>query len=207
MMQQLMAANRFISLAPDDPDDSDPDEDTTELLITEKPLDNLSAGSEGTEYYDPLDGDEDTPYFQQGTEPPPREPWEEVAPIDFSNSQEVLQRRQELDDLFVSTKEVETPLGMDTTQQTWNWADVGSRQMPREPLTYPALMVTDSRGNINPAFSRADHRSLFQWINENLAWVPQYDTVYVFVDNRTLSGTHPPDYWPLLVSPMDQKQM
>ena len=70
--------------------------------------------------------------------------------------------------------------------------------MPREPLTYPALMVTDSRGNTNPAFSRADRVRLFQWINENLTWVPQYDTIYVFVDNRFLSGAHPPDYWPLL---------
>ena len=144
MMQQLKAANRFISLAQDDPDDSDSDEDAAELTITDKPPDNLSAGSEGTEYYDPFDGDDDTPYLQQGAEPPPREPWEVAAPID-STSEEILQIRQELDDLLVSSKEMETPLGMDTAQQTWKWADVGSRQMPREPLTYPALMVTDSQ--------------------------------------------------------------
>ena len=62
---------------------------------------------------------------------------------------------------------------MDDTQQTWKWADVGSRRMPRSPLTYPTLMVDDENGS-------------------------QYDTVYVFVDNRALSGTNPPEYWPYL---------
>ena len=33
------------------------------------------------------------------------------------------------------------------------------------------------------------------WIINNLLWVPQYDTVYVFVDNRTLSDTNAPAYW------------
>ena len=27
-------------------------------------------------------------------------------------------------------------------------------------------------------------------------WLSQYDTVYIFVDNRALSGASPPDYWP-----------
>lgn len=49
-----------------------------------------------------------------------------------------------------------------------------------------------------PAFSQVDHRTLFQWILEHLSWLPQYDTVYVFVDNRSLPGTNPPEYWLLL---------
>lgn len=195
-MQQLRAENRFISLAPDDPDDSDPDNETTEILITEKPPDDLSAASDATEYYDVVE--DDTPYFQQGAEPLPREQWKTVAPIDFLNDQEALQTRQELDDLFRSEKVVETPIGMDDTQQTWTWADVGSRQMPRSPLTYPALMVEDVHGITRPAFSRVDHRTLFQWIVEHLSWLPQYDTVYVFVDNRPLQGSNSPEYWPLL---------
>ena len=44
--------------------------------------------------------------------------------------------------LFLSEKEIETPLGMDDTQQTWKWADVGSRRMPRSPLTY---LTSDGR--------------------------------------------------------------
>ena len=87
---------------------------------------------------------------------------------------------------------------MDTVQQTWRWADVGSRQMPREPLTYPALMVTDSQGDANAALSRADRIKLFQWVNDHLGWISQYDTIYVFVDNRSLAGPDAPDYWPLL---------
>ena len=197
MMKQLRAANRFISLAPYDPDESDSEDDADELNVTDKPPDNLSAGSEGTEYFDTFDGDDDTPYFQQGTEPPPREQWEEAAPIDLMND-DIIQIRQELDELLASCKEIATPLGMDTLQQTWQWADVGSRQMPREPLTYPALMVTDSQGDTNAAFSRVDRTKLFQWVNDHLGWISHYDTIYVFVDNRSLAGPDAPDYWPLL---------
>ena len=51
MMRQLQTANRFISLTPYDPDDSDTEDEADELTITDKPQDNLSAGSEGTEYF------------------------------------------------------------------------------------------------------------------------------------------------------------
>ena len=71
-------------------------------------------------------------------------------------------------------------------------------QMPRSPLTYPALMVDDVNGINRPAFSQVHHRTLFQWIIKHLSWLSQYDTVYVFVDNRSLPGTNPPEYWPLL---------
>ena len=47
-----------------------------------------------------------------------------------------------------------------------------------------------------PAASQVHHRTLFQWIIDNLSWLPQYATVYVYVDNRKLSGTDPPAYWP-----------
>ena len=197
-MQQLMAENRFISLAPDDPDDSDTDSEPTRILVTERPHDDASAASDATQYYDVVDDEDDTPYFQQGTDPLPREQWKPAAPINFNDDHEALQTRQELDDLFRAEKEIETPLGMDDTQQTWRWADVGSRQRPRTPLTYPTLMVEDANGITRPAFSHVDRRTLFQWILEHLSWLPQYDTVYVFVDNRSLSGTKPPEYWPLL---------
>ena len=99
----------------------------------------------------------------------PRE--EEIAvSINFSDFQSTLQISHQLDALFLSEKDIETPLGMDDTQQTWKWADVGSRRMPRSPLTYLTLMVDDENGS-------------------------QYDTLYVFVDNRALSGTNPPKYW------------
>ena len=77
-----MVSNRFISLAPDDPDNSDTDSDQAEPDTTGKPPDETSAASEDTLYYDVND---DTPYFLAGTEPPPREQWEVAKPIDFRN--------------------------------------------------------------------------------------------------------------------------
>ena len=70
--------------------------------------------------------------------------------------------------------------------------------MPRAHLTYPTLDVVDANGVARPTFSQADRISLFSWILEQLSWLPQYDTVYVLVDNRQLAGANPPDYWPLL---------
>ena len=197
-MQQLMAENRFISLAPDDPDDSDTDMEPTEPCVTEKPREDVSTDSDESVYFDAWEADDDTPYFQQGAEPPPREEWEIAAPIDFSDVQGTLQISHQLDALLLSEKEIETPLGMDDTQQKWKWADVGSRRMPRLPLTYPTVMVDDESGIRRPAASQVHHRTLFQWIVDNLLWLSQYDTAYVFVDNRMLSGTNPPVYWPYL---------
>ena len=189
--------NRFISLATDDPDDSDTDIEPTVPFITEKPREDTSADSDQSVYFDALEADDDTPYFLQGTEPPPREEWEIAAPIDFSDVQGILRISHQLDELFLSEKEIETPLGMGDIKQNWKWADVGSRRMPRAPLplTYPTVMVDDGNGIRRPAASQVHHRTLFQWIVDNLSWVSQYDTVYVFVDNRTLSGTNPPEYW------------
>ena len=197
MLQQLMTPNRFISLASDDPDDSDTDIEPTGPTITEKTGEDASADSDQSVYFDALEAEDDTPYFLQGAEPPPREEWEIAAPIDFSNVQGVLQISHQLDELFLSEKEIETPLGMDDIKQKWKWADVGSRRMPRSPLTYPAIMVDEGNGIRRPAASQVHHRTPFQWIVDNLSWVSQYDTVYVyvFVDNRTLSGTNPPAYW------------
>ena len=67
MFQQLMTENRFVSLAPDDPDNSDTDPEVTEPHIADKPQDDVSTVSEGTVYYEVND---DTPYFQTGAEPP-----------------------------------------------------------------------------------------------------------------------------------------
>ena len=195
MLQQLMAPNRFISLASPDPDDSDTEIEPTEPTVPDKTVEDVSVDSE-TEYFDALETDDDTPYFQQGAEPPPREQWEIAAPIDFFDVQGVLQISRQLDELFLSEKEIETPLGMDDIKQRWKWADVGSCRMPRSPLTYPAIMVDEGNGIQRPAASQVHHRTLFQWIIDNLSWLPQYATVYVYVDNRKLSGTDPPAYWP-----------
>ena len=70
MIQQLMTENRFISLAPDDPDDSDTDMEPTEPCVTEKPREDVSADSDDTVYFDAWEADDDTPYFQQGAELP-----------------------------------------------------------------------------------------------------------------------------------------
>ena len=129
------------------------------------------------EVNDAWEADDDTPYFQQGAELPPREEWEIAAPIDFSDFQGTLQISHQLDALFLSEKEIETPLGMDDTQQNWKWADAGSRRMPRSPLTHPTLMVDDENGIRRPAVSQVHHKTLFQWIVDNLSWLSQYMTL------------------------------
>ena len=192
MLQQLMTVNRFVSLAPDDPDNSDTDPEVTEPHIANKPQDEVSTISDDTVYYEAND---DTPYFQTGAEPPPREEWEVAKPIDFRDVNGVLRLSHQLDAAFRSAKEIETPLGMDATQQMWRWADVGSCQMPSSPPMYPTLMIGEG-GVRQPVASQVHHKTLFQWIVGNLPWLSQYDTVYIFVDNRALSGASPPDYWP-----------
>ena len=192
MLQQLMVSNRFISLAPDDPDNSDTDSDQAEPDTTGKPPDETSAASEDTLYYDAND---DTPYFLAGTEPPPREQWEVARPIDFRNIDGVTYLAHQMDAAFSSIKEIETPLGMDDTGMMWRWADVGSCQMPRAPPMYPTKMI-GTGGAQQPATSRVDYTALYRWILGNLAWLSQYDTAYVFVDNRELPSQNHPDYWP-----------
>jgi len=185
-------SNRFVSLAQDDPDNSDTDTDQTEPRIADKPLDDASAASEDTLYYDAND---DTPYFLTGTEPPPREQWDVAAPINFLDVDGIAYLSHQMDAAFQSMKEIETPLGMDDTRQMWRWADVGSCQMPRAPPMYPTLTIGAS-GAQQPVTSQVNHKTLFQWIVDNLAWLSQYDTAYVFVDNRELPGQNHPDYWP-----------
>ena len=200
-MQQLMTANRFISLTSPDPDDSDTEIEPAEPTAPDNTVEDVSMDSD-TEYFDVIetvdaDTDDDAPYFQQGAEPPPREQWEIADPIDFLNVQEVTQLSHQLDQLFLSQKEIETPLGMDDIKQRWKWDDVGSCRMPRAPMTYPALMIDEGNGIPRPAVSQVHHKTLFQWIIDNLSWLPEYATVYVYVDNRKLPGTAPPAYWPL----------
>ena len=86
---------------------------------------------------------------------------------------------------------------MDDLKQWWKWDDVGSCRMPRAPTTYPALMIDEGNGIQRPAASQVHHKTLFQWIIDNLSWLPEYATVYVYVDNRKLPGTDPTAYWPL----------
>ena len=54
MLQQLMASNRFITLAPDDPDDSDTDIEPTGPTITEKTGEDASVDSDHSVYFDAL---------------------------------------------------------------------------------------------------------------------------------------------------------
>ena len=64
MLQQLMAPNRFISLASPDPDDSDTDIEPTESTIPDKTGEDVSVDSESV-YFDALETDDDTPYFNK----------------------------------------------------------------------------------------------------------------------------------------------
>ena len=100
MFRQLMTTNRFVSLAPDDPDNSETETEPAEPRITDKPQDDVSAVSDDTVFYDAND---DTPYFQAGTEPPPREEWEVAAPINFHNVHGVLRLSHQLDETFRSS--------------------------------------------------------------------------------------------------------
>ena len=197
-MQQMSAPNRFISLADDDPDDSDIASTPSLGKAAARPLDEVSADSDATEYLSVEDDGYDNPYFQQGSDPLPREQWKVPAPIDFRNGHEVLRNRQTFVELFQARKEIETPLGMDDTQQMWRWADVGARRMPCTALSYPTLEVEGPNGKLHPVFGQVDRIRLFHWITEHLSWLPQFDTVYVFVDNRALAGADPPEYWPWL---------
>ena len=110
MLQQLMTPNRFISLASDDPDDSDTDIELTGPTITDKTGEDASADSDQSVYFDALEAEDDTPYFLQGAEPPPREEWEIAAPIDFSNVQGDLQISHQLDELFCRRKRLKLRL-------------------------------------------------------------------------------------------------
>ena len=48
MFRQLMTVNRFVSLAPDDPDNSETDTEPAEPHVTDKPQDDVSAVSDDT---------------------------------------------------------------------------------------------------------------------------------------------------------------
>ena len=104
MLQQLMTENRFVSLAPDDPDNSDTDPEVTEPRSANKPQDEGSTVSDDTVYYDAQD---DTPYFQAGADPPPREEWKVADPINFRDIHGVLRLSHQLDAMFRSAKEIE----------------------------------------------------------------------------------------------------
>ena len=108
MLQQLLASNRFISLARDDPDDSDTDTDQTEQRLADNPQDEASAASDDTLYYEAND---DTPYFLTGTEPPPREKWDVAAPINFLDFDGILHICHKMDATFQSKKEISNPPG------------------------------------------------------------------------------------------------
>ena len=192
MMQQLQVGNRFHSLAPDDPDNTDSDTEVISRPTTEQPPGDASSTGSGTEYFDVQ---EDAFYFQAKADQPPREPWDVAHPIDFNNLGQTFSLIHQIDEGFQATRDISNPLGMDDTGQIWQWADVGSSQMPREAPTYPTL--TGGRGDDQPETpSRVNHLQLFAWITDHLTWLSHYDTVYVFVDNRELPGTNCPDHWP-----------
>ena len=94
MFRQLLTVNRIVSLVPDDPNNSETETEPAEPRITDKPQDDVSAVSDDTVFYDAND---DTPYFQAGTEPP-REEWEVAASINFHNVHRVLRLSYQLDE-------------------------------------------------------------------------------------------------------------
>lgn len=192
MLEQLLIGNCFVSLAQDDPDNSDTDTDQTEPRTAEKPPDDASAASDDTLFFDAND---DTPYFQAAAEPLPREQWGVAGPINFQDFDGIAHLGHKMDATFQSIKEIETPFGMDDTGQMWRWANVGACQMPRAPPMYPTLTIGTGAAR-QPVTSQVNHAALFRWIMDNLAWLSQYDTAYVFVDNRELPGQNHPDYWP-----------
>ena len=53
MLQQLVTENRFVSLAPDDPDNSDTDPEVTEPHIANQPQDEGSTVSDDTAKQEP----------------------------------------------------------------------------------------------------------------------------------------------------------
>ena len=56
--------------------------------------------------------------------------------IDFFNVQEVTQLSHQLDELFLSQKEIETPLGMDDIKQRWKW-DVAAQRADETLFSSP----------------------------------------------------------------------
>ena len=167
MMQQLHVGNRFHSLAPDDPDNTDSDTEVISRPTTEQPPGDASSTGSGTEYFDVQ---EDAFYFQAKADQPPREPWDVAHPLDFNDLGQTFSLIHQIDEGFQATRDISNPLGMDDTGQIWKWADVGSSQMPREAPTYPTL--TGGKGDDQPATpSRVNHLQLFAWIADHLAWL------------------------------------
>ena len=69
MFRQLMTTNRFVSLAPDDPDNSETETEPAEPRITDKPQDDVSAVGDDTVFYDAND-DTVLPISKQVLNPP-----------------------------------------------------------------------------------------------------------------------------------------
>jgi hypothetical protein len=128
-----MTVNRFVSLAPDDPDNSETDTEPAEPHVTDKPQDDVSAVSDDTVFYDAND---DTPYFQAGTEPLPREEWEVAAPIDFLDVHGVSLLSHQLDETFRSAKEIETPTTRSKREVGRCWSLPNAPFAPCVPDTY-----------------------------------------------------------------------
>ena len=173
MLQQLMTENRFVSLAPDDPDNSDTDPEVTEPHSANKPQDEGSTVSEDTVYYDAQD---DIPYFQAGADPPPREEWKVADPINFRDINGVLRLSHQLDAPLCQRNR--NPAGHGhytaTVKMGRCWLLPDATFSPR----YPTLMIDDG-GVRQPAASQVHHKTLFRWIVGNLSWLEQYDTVYI----------------------------
>ena len=86
MIQQLLTANRFIPLATDDPDDSDPDTEPTVPCITEKAREDASADSDQSIYFDALEAEDDTPYTYKGPSLPRESSGKLPSPLTFPTS-------------------------------------------------------------------------------------------------------------------------
>ena len=81
-----------------------------------------------------------------------------------------------------------------TQSRCGGWLTLARVKCPARPLC--TLLTVGEGGARQPVASQVHHKTLFRWIVDNVPWLSQYDTAYVFVDNRGLSGENPPDYWP-----------
>ena len=85
----------------------------------------------------------------------------------------------------------------------WKLGDLHARQRTREPVTYPVAPADDSASCYWAAAKRmvseVDYVALFTWIKSiNNIWTNDFQTVYIYVDDRLLGDVHQrPDFWPL----------
>ena len=189
MMQQL-DGNAFHALADDDSDDSDNDPTQCCGPRRSHPIDETSSASDT----DVLDAAHAALIFLSGAvQEEAREPWPSGSPVNFKDFGLMVSITKQIDEAFGSFKELPVTRGMDDSQGSWQWRDVGTSQMPRTPPACPTQALAP--GEVEFESCCVNHERLFQWILSHLSWIEHYDTVYVLGDNRSLASSNCPSYW------------